>query len=48
LLAATVIAAVGDTHTQFVLTHNKVAISRPGPSVERLAVTLNLYNQGTA
>ncbi|PUZ64386.1 hypothetical protein GQ55_3G140000 [Panicum hallii var. hallii] len=45
-IAATATAAVGDT--PFVVAHKKVALSRPGPGVERLAVTLNLYNQGAA
>ncbi|RLM98884.1 translocon-associated protein subunit beta-like [Panicum miliaceum] len=45
-IAATATAAVGDA--PFVVAHKKVALSRPGPGVERLAVTLNLYNQGAA
>ncbi|KAL6624651.1 hypothetical protein ACP70R_031972 [Stipagrostis hirtigluma subsp. patula] len=44
-LAATA-AAVGDA--PFVVAHKKVALSRPGPGVERVAVTLDLYNQGAA
>ena len=43
-LTATATAAIGDA--PFVLAHKKVALSSPGPGVERLAVTLNLYNQG--
>ncbi|XP_062179875.1 uncharacterized protein LOC133884465 [Phragmites australis] len=45
-LAATAAAAAGDA--PFVVAHKKVALSRPGPGVERLAVTLDLYNQGAA
>jgi translocon-associated protein subunit beta len=51
LLAAAVVlslvaAAVGDA--PFVVAHKSVKLSRPGPGVERLAVTLDLYNQGSA
>ncbi|KAM0900048.1 hypothetical protein ACQ4PT_020900 [Festuca glaucescens] len=51
LLAAAVLlsllgAAVGDS--PFVVAHKSVKLSRPGPGVERLAVTLDLYNQGSA
>ncbi|KAK1698421.1 hypothetical protein QYE76_015118 [Lolium multiflorum] len=51
LLAAAVLlsllaAAAGDA--PFVVAHKSVKLSRPGPGVERLAVTLDLYNQGSA
>ncbi|KAM0881600.1 hypothetical protein ACQ4PT_032844 [Festuca glaucescens] len=51
LLAAAVLlsllaAAVGDA--PFVVSHKSVKLSRPGPGVERLVVTLDLYNQGSA
>ncbi|CAM0958854.1 unnamed protein product [Alopecurus aequalis] len=39
-------AAAGDA--PFVVAHKSVKLSRPGPGVERLAVTLDLYNQGSA
>ncbi|TVU18439.1 hypothetical protein EJB05_34540 [Eragrostis curvula] len=42
-LAATA-AAAGDA--PFVIVHKKVSLSRPGPGVERLTVTLDIYNQG--
>jgi hypothetical protein len=32
----------------FVVAHKKVALSRPKPGVERLAVSVDLYNQGSA
>ena len=32
----------------FVVAHKKVALSRPKPGLERLAVSLDLYNQGSA
>lgn len=32
----------------FVVAHKKVSLSRPKPGVERLAVSLDLYNQGSA
>ncbi|KAF0924196.1 hypothetical protein E2562_008493 [Oryza meyeriana var. granulata] len=46
LLVAFAAAAAQDS--PFVVAHKKVALSRPGPGVERLAVTLDLYNQGSA
>jgi hypothetical protein len=39
-------AAAGDA--PFVVAHKKVALSRPKPGVERLAVSVDLYNQGSA
>ncbi|GJN36412.1 hypothetical protein PR202_gb25270 [Eleusine coracana subsp. coracana] len=44
-LAATA-AAAGDA--PFVVANKKVVLSRPSSGVERLAVTLDLYNQGAA
>ncbi|KAL5202128.1 hypothetical protein ABZP36_013080 [Zizania latifolia] len=44
--AAATAAAVQDA--PFVVAHKKVLLSRSGPGVERLAVTLDLYNQGSA
>jgi len=32
----------------FVVAHKKVSLSRPKPGVERVAVSLDLYNQGSA
>lgn len=32
----------------FLVAHKKVALTRPKPGVERLAVSLDLYNQGSA
>ncbi|EMS62571.1 hypothetical protein TRIUR3_03666 [Triticum urartu] len=46
LLAVLASVAVGDT--PFVVAHKRVKLSRPGPGIERLAVTLDLYNQGSA
>ncbi|KAG8066883.1 hypothetical protein GUJ93_ZPchr0005g14539 [Zizania palustris] len=43
---AAAVAAVQDA--PFVVAHKKVLLSRSGPGVERLAVTLDLYNQGSA
>ena len=39
-------AAAGDA--PFVVAHKSVKLSRPGAGVERLVVTLDLYNQGSA
>uniref|UniRef100_A0A0D9WBR5 Translocon-associated protein subunit beta n=1 Tax=Leersia perrieri TaxID=77586 RepID=A0A0D9WBR5_9ORYZ len=47
LLVATAAAAAAQD-APFVVAHKKVALSRPGPGVERLAITLDLYNQGSA
>ena len=44
LAAATASAA----DAPFVVTHKKVSLSRPKPGVERVAVSLDLYNQGSA
>ena len=32
----------------FLVAHKKVALTRPKPGLERLAVSLDLYNQGSA
>jgi len=44
LAAATASAA----DAPFVVAHKKVSLSRPKPGVERVAVSLDLYNQGSA
>ncbi|KAJ1265929.1 hypothetical protein BS78_08G111100 [Paspalum vaginatum] len=41
-------AAASAADAPFVVAHKKVALSRPKPGVERLAVSLDLYNQGSA
>ncbi|TVU49663.1 hypothetical protein EJB05_00987 [Eragrostis curvula] len=41
-------AAASATDAPFVVAHKKVALSRPKPGVERLAVSVDLYNQGSA
>ncbi|KAI5004835.1 hypothetical protein ZWY2020_032078 [Hordeum vulgare] len=46
LLAAVSCAFAADA--PFLVAHKKVALSRPKPGVERLAVSLDLYNQGSA
>lgn len=43
-----VLASVAAGDAPFVVAHKRVKLSRPGPGVERLAVTLDLYNQGSA
>ncbi|KQK02785.1 hypothetical protein BRADI_2g03687v3 [Brachypodium distachyon] len=53
LLFALLVAALSFTATAagdapFIVAHKKVALSRPKPGVERLAVSLDLYNQGSA
>lgn len=48
LLLLVPFAAAAGQDAPFVVAQKKVALSRPGPGVERLAVTLNLYNQGSA
>ena len=45
-LVATASAAAADA--PFVVAHKKVSLSRPKPGVERVAVSLDLYNQGFA
>ncbi|KAL6622455.1 hypothetical protein ACP70R_032334 [Stipagrostis hirtigluma subsp. patula] len=45
-LAALSPAAAADA--PFVVAHKKVSLSRPKPGVERLAVSVDLYNQGSA
>ncbi|RLN29925.1 hypothetical protein C2845_PM05G14450 [Panicum miliaceum] len=46
LAAATATASAADA--PFVVAHKKVSLSRPKPGVERVAVSLDLYNQGSA
>ncbi|OQU79368.1 hypothetical protein SORBI_3008G134900 [Sorghum bicolor] len=46
LAAAPAAAAAADA--PFVVAHKKVSLSRPKPGVERVAVSLDLYNQGSA
>jgi len=46
LLFGLVAAAAADA--PFVVAHKKVSLSRPKPGVERVAVSLDLYNQGFA
>ncbi|XBI62158.1 hypothetical protein VPH35_042828 [Triticum aestivum] len=51
LCAAVLLAALSCTFAAdapFLVAHKKVALSRPKPGVERLAVSLDLYNQGSA
>ncbi|VAH72710.1 unnamed protein product [Triticum turgidum subsp. durum] len=51
LCAALLLAALSCTFAAdapFLVAHKKVALSRPKPGVERLAVSLDLYNQGSA
>ena len=43
---AAVTASAADA--PFVVAHKKVSLSRPKPGVERVAVSLDLYNQGSA
>ncbi|KAL6847344.1 hypothetical protein ACP4OV_023197 [Aristida adscensionis] len=45
-LAAAASSAAADA--PFVVAHKKVSLSRPRPGVERLAVSVDLYNQGSA
>jgi translocon-associated protein subunit beta len=46
LSLAALAAGAGDA--PFVVAHKSVKLTRPRPGVERLAVTLDLYNQGSA
>ncbi|CAD6267412.1 unnamed protein product [Miscanthus lutarioriparius] len=46
LLGLAVAASAADA--PFVVAHKKVSLSRPKPGVERVAVSLDLYNQGFA
>ncbi|CAL4898543.1 unnamed protein product [Urochloa decumbens] len=41
-------AAASASDAPFVVAHKKVSLSRPKPGVERVAVSLDLYNQGSA
>ncbi|XP_062202869.1 uncharacterized protein LOC133905161 [Phragmites australis] len=47
-LAATLPSGGAAADAPFIVAHKKVALSRPKPGVERLAVSLDLYNQGSA
>ncbi|PWZ58053.1 hypothetical protein Zm00014a_041931 [Zea mays] len=41
-------SAASAADAPFVVAHKKVSLSRPKPGVERVAVSLDLYNQGSA
>ncbi|XP_047059487.1 translocon-associated protein subunit beta-like [Lolium rigidum] len=47
LLAASCTSSAA-SDAPFLVAHKKVALTRPKPGVERLAVSLDLYNQGSA
>ena len=48
LLLGLAAATASASDTPFVVAHKKVSLSRPKPGVERVAVSLDLYNQGSA
>jgi hypothetical protein len=48
LLVLSLAAAASAADAPFVVAHKKVALSRPKPGVERLAISVDLYNQGSA
>ncbi|KAG2621516.1 hypothetical protein PVAP13_3NG319200 [Panicum virgatum] len=48
LLLGLAAAAASAADAPFVVAHKKVSLSRPKPGVERVAVSLDLYNQGSA
>jgi translocon-associated protein subunit beta len=48
LLGVVAAAASAASDAPFVVAHKKVSLSRPKPGVERVAVSLDLYNQGSA
>jgi hypothetical protein len=48
LLLSLSAAGASAADAPFVVAHKKVALSRPKPGVERLAVFVDLYNQGSA
>ncbi|CAL4891567.1 unnamed protein product [Urochloa decumbens] len=48
LLLLGLAAAASASDAPFVVAHKKVSLSRPKPGVERVAVSLDLYNQGSA
>ncbi|ONM33255.1 translocon-associated protein beta (TRAPB) family protein [Zea mays] len=48
LLVLGLAAAASAADAPFVVAHKKISLSRPKPGVERVAVSLDLYNQGSA
>ncbi|KAK1603311.1 hypothetical protein QYE76_007758 [Lolium multiflorum] len=48
LLLAAFFTSSAASDAPFLVAHKKVALTRPKPGVERLAVSLDLYNQGSA
>nr|ACR38495.1 unknown [Zea mays] len=48
LLLLGLASAASAADAPFVVAHKKVSLSRPKPGVERVAVSLDLYNQGSA
>jgi len=48
LLVATFCTSSAASDAPFLVAHKKVALTRPKPGLERLAVSLDLYNQGSA
>jgi len=48
LLLGLAAAAASAADAPFVVAHKKVSLSRPKLGVERVAVSLDLYNQGSA
>jgi translocon-associated protein subunit beta len=48
LLGVAAASASAASDVPFIVAHKKVSLSRPKPGVERVAVSLDLYNQGSA
>ncbi|KAK3140035.1 hypothetical protein QOZ80_5AG0394510 [Eleusine coracana subsp. coracana] len=48
LLLGLAAAGASAADAPFVVAHKKVSLTRPKPGVERLAVSVDLYNQGSA
>jgi translocon-associated protein subunit beta len=48
LLLAAFCTSSAASDAPFLVAHKKVALTRPKPGVERLAVSLDIYNQGSA
>ena len=48
LLLLFVAASSAASDAPFLVAHKKVALTRPKPGLERLVVTLDIYNQGSA
>jgi translocon-associated protein subunit beta len=50
LIAAALLSSSSSTASDapFLVAHKKVALTRPRPGLEHLAVSLDLYNQGSA